>query len=91
MVNPRITIARQGTGLTECRASMPSLTLEGKRSARIGLKDDRRIVLGGSLSRVTWQDGFPPDNPNMVVLYRVTMLGLSTRWQYAQSTAIESP
>lgn len=23
------------------------------------------MVLGGNLSRVSWQEGFPPDNPNM--------------------------
>ena len=31
---------------------MPSLTLEGKRSAHDGLKDDRRMVLGGILNAI---------------------------------------
>ena len=68
---------------------MPFLALQGERQAHDGLKDWRSVVLGGILSRVSRQEGFPPDNPNMGALPRVSMLGLSTRCNYAQSTPIE--
>ena len=71
------------------RASTPFLALQGERIAQDGFKMVRSVVLGGNLSRVAWQDGFPPDNPNMGALPRVSMLGLSTRCNYAQSTPIE--
>lgn len=44
---------------------MPFLALQGERTARNGFKMVRRVVLGGNLSRVSWQEGFPSDNPNM--------------------------
>ena len=47
------------------RASTPFLALQGERHAQNGLNMWCSVVLGGNLSRVTWQDGFPPDNPNM--------------------------
>lgn len=46
------------------RASTPFLALQGERIAQDGFKMVRSVVLGGNLSRVTWQYGFP-DNPNM--------------------------
>ena len=82
MVNPRSVRVCQGRGLMIDRASTPFLALQGERTAQDGLNMVRSVVLGGNLSHVTWQDGIPPDNPNMVVLYRVTMLGLSTRCDY---------
>ena len=65
MVNPRIVRVCQGRGLMIDRASTPFLALQGERTAQDGLNMVRSVVLGGNLSHVTWQDGFPPDNPNM--------------------------
>lgn len=63
------------------RASTPFLALQGERTAQDGFKMVCSVVLGGILSRVTWQDGFPLDNPNMGTLPRVSMLGLSMELQ----------
>ena len=65
MVNPRSARVCQDTGLMRYRASTPFLALQGERTAQDGFKMVRSVVLGGNLSCVTWQDGFPPDNPNM--------------------------
>ena len=68
---------------------MPSLTLEGERSAHDGLKDDRRMVLGGNLSASMRKMDSRLITLTWVPLLRVSMLGLSTRCNYAQSTPIE--
>ena len=44
---------------------MPCLSIKGELWGQRGLIIQGCMLLGGNLSRVTWQDGFPPDNPNM--------------------------
>lgn len=71
------------------RASTPFLALQGERTAQNGFKMVRCVVLGGNLSRVSWQEGFPPDNPNMGAFAKGIHARFINRCNYAQSTTFE--
>ena len=70
---------------------MPSRALHGERSAHDGLKDDRRMVLGGILNAIMRKMDSRLITLTREPFLRATLLGLSTRCYYAQSYAIESP
>ena len=71
------------------RASTPFLALQGKRTAQDGFKMVRSVVLGGNLSANMRKMDSRLITLTWVPLPRVSMLGLSTRRNYAQSTTIE--
>ena len=68
---------------------MPFLALQGERTAQDGFKMVCSVVLGGNLSAIMRKMDSRLITLTWVPLLRVSMLGLSTRCNYAQSTPIE--
>ena len=71
------------------RAPTPFLALQGERIAQDGFKMVRSVVLGGNLSAIMRKMDSRLITLTWVPLLRVSMLGLSTRCNYAQSTPFE--
>ena len=72
------------------RASTPFLALQGERTAQDGFKMVRSVVLGGNLNASMRKMDSRLITLTRLPLIRVSLLGLSTRCDYAQSTSLES-
>ena len=70
---------------------MPFLALQGERTAQNGFNMVGRIVLGGILHAIMRKMDSRLITLTRGPFLRATLLGLSTRCYYAQSSPIESP